>query len=199
MKFLVFTDLHEDKKGLKELAKRASQNDIDFVIATGDISNFGRGLRNVFETMNKVGKKFYAIPGNHEEGSDAMEQFAGEFEHCFNLHKRAVIIEDYVFLGYGGGGFAMEDAEFRKIARNWYGKYKGKKIVLLTHGPPFNTNLDKLEQGHVGSIDYRKFIERIQPKLAISGHLHETVGAVDKIGPTKLINPGWDGMVIELK
>jgi len=199
MKFLVFTDLHEDKKGLKELAKCASQDDIDFVVATGDISNFGRGLRNVFETMNKTGKKFFAIPGNHEEGSDAMELFAGEFEHCFNLHKRAVKIEDYIFLGYGGGGFASEDAEFRKIARDWYGKYNGKKIVLLTHGPPFNTKLDKLKQGHVGNKDYRKFIERIHPKLAISGHLHETVGFVDKIDSTKVINPGWDGMVIELK
>ena len=86
------------------------------------------------------------------------------------------------------------DLKFRSLD-----EFKGKKIVLLTHGPPFNTKLDKLEVGHVGSVDYRKFIERIHPKLAISGHLHETVGKVDKIGSTKCINPGWDGMVIELK
>ena len=93
----------------------------------------------------------------------------------------------------------MQDAEFRKISRDWYGKYKDKKIVLVTHQPPYGTKLDRLGQRHVGNEDYRKFIERIEPKVAISGHLHETVGLSDSIGKTKIVNPGWDGMVVELK
>ena len=58
--------------------------------------------------------------------------------------------------------------------------------------------LDLLEMGHVGNKDYLKFIRRMKPKLAISGHLHETVGVMDKIDKTQIVNPGWDGMVIEL-
>ncbi len=104
-----------------------------------------------------------------------------------------------MFLGYGGGGFAMEDPLFRKIAREWYGHYNGRKIVLVTHGPPFSTTLDLLGERHVGNRDYRKFIERIKPKLVIAGHLHETAGKTDMIGKTRLVNPGWEGMVIELK
>ena len=102
-------------------------------------------------------------------------------------------------MGYGGGGFNQEDGTFRKIARNWYGEYKDEKVVLLLHGPPLGTNVDLLNNRYVGNKDYRAFIERIKPKLVLCGHLHETAGVVDTIGATKVANPGWDGMVIELK
>ena len=197
MKLLTFTDLHDDKQKLKELVKRASKSDIDFIICAGDISNFGSGLRSNLEAFDKIGKKFYFIPGNHEEGLDS-EKFMRGLKNCIDFHKEAIEMDDYVFLGYGGGGFSQQDPIFRKIARKWYGDYKGKKIVLVTHGPPVDTTIDDLSGHHVGSIDYRKFIERIQPRLVICGHLHDTVGETDTIGKTKLIHPGWDGMIIEL-
>ena len=197
MKFLTFTDLHEDKEVLKELAGRASKPDIDFVICCGDISTFGNGLKYNLQKLNSLGKKVYVIPGNHEEGTDFGVVMA-EFPNLINLDHGAAVVGDYVFLGHGGGGFTLLDASFRKIAREWYGKYNGKKIVLVTHQPPYGTKLDKLRQGYVGNKDYTAFILRIKPKLALSGHLHETVGLVDVLGETKIANPGWEGMVIEL-
>ncbi len=199
MKFLVFTDIHENRQVLKDLVQRAKGKDINFVICTGDFSNFGHGIHVVFRAFEELGKKFIVIPGNHEEKEGFLDDAISRYSHCINLHDRTMDIDDYLFLGHGGGGFSPEDVAFRKIAREWYGKYNGKKIVLLTHGPPFGTALDLIGPRHVGNYDYRKFIERIKPKLAISGHLHETVGKQDTIGPTRLVNPGWDGMVIELK
>lgn len=199
MKFLVFTDIHENRKVLPELVKRAQQDDIHFVICTGDFSTFGRGADIVLKTFNDLGKKFIVIPGNHEDKEGWLDQAVRPFSHCLNLHNRAMEIDDYLFLGYGGDGFAMEDAVFRKISRGWYGKYNGKKMVLLTHGPPFGTTLDRIGNRHVGNKDYRNFIERIKPRLALSGHLHETFGAIDQIGSTKCVNSGKEGVVIELK
>ncbi|MBI2666244.1 metallophosphoesterase [Candidatus Woesearchaeota archaeon] len=198
MKFLAFTDIHQDKKVFAALLSRAQQEDIDFVLCAGDFSTFGRGAALVLEAFQKLGKKLYLIPGNHEEGQ-GWDELIAKFPGCVNLHLQAVEIGKYVFLGYGGGGFAQEDERFRKIARTWYGLYQEKKIVLVTHGPPLGTQLDLLDDRHVGNKDYRAFILRINPKLAISGHLHETVGVTDKLGETQLVNPGWDGMVIELK
>lgn len=198
MKFLTFVDIHEDAQILKELVKRAAHDDIDFVLCAGDFTTFGRGLKTFLKAFDKIGKKLYLIPGNHEEREGLLDIVA-EFPHAVNLHKNAVKINGYVFLGYGGGGFAQEDLQFRKLARQWYGKYKGQKMVLVTHGPPFGTTLDLLGNKHVGNIDYHKWIERLEPKLVIAGHLHETAGATDVIGKTKLVNPGWEGMVIELK
>ncbi len=199
MKFLVFTDIHENRKVLQELVQRAQQKDIHFVICTGDFSTFGRGADLVLKVFNDLGKKFIVIPGNHEDKEGWLDQAVRPFSNCINLHCRFMKIDDYLFLGYGGDGFAMEDAPFRKIAREWYGKYNGQKIVLLTHGPPFGTALDRLGNRHVGNRDYRNFIERIKPRLALSGHLHETFGAIDMIGGTKCVNSGKEGMVVELK
>ena len=181
MKFLTFTDLHENKDGLKALVKRAAESDIDFVVCAGDISSFGRGLRTVLKAFNELGKPFYVVPGNHEEG-EGFDAVVQEFKHCISLDRKAMMVGEYVFLGYGGGGFAMKDQEFRKIARFWYGKFNGQKIVLLTHQPPFETKLDALHNRHVGNEDFRDFILRIKPKLVVSGHLHETVGEVDSMG-----------------
>ena len=198
MKFLTFVDIHEDVHLLKELLKRAAEPDIDFIICAGDFTSFGRGIIRFLKEFEKVGKKLYLIPGNHEEREGLLD-ITAQFSNVVNLHTKAVKINGYIFLGYGGGGFANEDAQFRTLARQWYGKYKGQKIVLVTHGPPLGTTLDRLGNKHVGNIDYRQWIERLQPKLVIAGHLHETAGATDKIGKTKLVNPGWEGMVIELK
>ncbi len=197
MKFLAFTDLHEDKEMLNQLVKRAAKEDIDFVVCCGDISTFGNGLQYNLKKFNSLEKPVYLVPGNHEEGAE----FAGivaRYPNIINLDKNAKVVGDYIFLGYGGGGFTLQDPTFRKIAREWYGKYNGKKIVLITHQPPFGTKLDWFGQRHVGNKDYTNFILRVKPKLAISGHLHETVGLVDAIEGTKIANPGWEGMVIGL-
>jgi Icc-related predicted phosphoesterase len=198
MKFLAFTDLHGDKDFLKQLVQRAKDEEIDFVVCAGDLSVFGQGLKMVLKEFSQLGKKLYLIPGNHED-QEALEEAVKGYSGCVNFHGKAVKEKDYVFLGYGGNGFTVEDGEFRRIAREWYGKYNGQKLVLVTHGPPQGTKLDKVNNGYVGNVDYRRFIERVQPKLVISGHIHENAGAVDVIGKVKYVNPGWGGMVIELK
>ena len=180
------------------MLKRAKEDDIDFVVCCGDFSQFGHGIIEFLTLFNEIGKKIYLIPGNHEEMETLFDDALVSFDNCISLHKKVQKIGDYYFLGYGGGGFSQEDADFRKVSREWYGKYRGKKIVLVTHQPPLGTKLDLLENRHIGNKDYYKFIKRIQPKVAISGHLHETMGEVDRIGKTRIINPCWEGMVIEL-
>lgn len=199
MKFLAFTDLHQDKKFLSKLVSRAEEKDIDFVVCAGDISIFGKGLSDVLKAFDKVNKKFYFIPGNHEEHITDIDKILAKFSNCLNLHKKSLEIGEYIFCGYGGGGFTQEDAGFRKVSREWYSRYNGRKIVLVTHQPPFGVKVDLLEKRHVGNIDYRRFIERIKPKLVICGHLHETAGQQDQLENTKIVNPGWEGMVVELK
>ncbi|MEK6938456.1 MAG: metallophosphoesterase [Nanoarchaeota archaeon] len=44
MKFLAFVDLHEDRKVLQKLLERAKQEDIDFLVCAGDLSQFGHNL-----------------------------------------------------------------------------------------------------------------------------------------------------------
>ncbi len=69
--------------------------------------------------------------------------------------------------------------------------------ILLTHCPPFRTNLDKMMLGkHVGSLAVREFIEATQPALSLHGHIHEsplmTGSYRDRLGDTVCVNPGQD-------
>lgn len=197
MKFLTFVDVHADRKYVNKLVARAKKKDVDFIICAGDFTQFGRGLHSILNKFKSCKKTMYLVPGNHESDRMFKEQLT-KHPFCVNLHKQALTVGDYIFVGFGEGGFVQQEPEFRKIARQWYNDYNGKKIVFITHGPPYGTKLDLLEKKHVGNHDYRKFIERIKPKVAISGHLHETANQVDTIGKTKVINPGWEGMVVEL-
>ncbi len=198
MKFLAFVDTHQDKKVLKKLYDRAGKPDIDFLVCGGDLSIFGRGLRESLDLLNSLGKKVYFIPGNHEENLPKLPELISSFSNIVDLHGKAFEIGNYIFCGYGGNGFSKQDATFRTLARRWYGQFKGKKMVLVLHGPPEGTKVDLLDHKFMGNYDYRMFIERIEPKIVLCGHFHETAGVIDTIGKTKVVNPGWEGMVIEL-
>ena len=56
--------------------------------------------------------------------------------------------------------------------------------VLITHGPPWGV-LDRTEDGsHVGCEDLSRQVQRIQPKLHVFGHIHESNGRVEHEGTT---------------
>jgi Icc-related predicted phosphoesterase len=62
--------------------------------------------------------------------------------------------------------------------------------AVLTHVPPHGTRLDRtMLFQHVGSAALRAFVERTQPALVISGHVHEARGA-EQIGRTTAVNCG---------
>src|SRR3990167_6975870 len=73
-----------------------------------------------------------------------------------------------------------------------------KKIIIVTHAPPYKTKLDKLVEGHCGNKSIRHFVERNKIDLLICGHLHENFGKEDKIKRTKCINPGPFGKIVRV-
>lgn len=71
----------------------------------------------------------------------------------------------------------------------------GRKLVAVIHAPPWNTGLDVMADGsHVGSRAIRRYLQRLQPCLALHGHIHEAPSAsgtwIEHLGPTVCINPG---------
>jgi Icc-related predicted phosphoesterase len=69
--------------------------------------------------------------------------------------------------------------------------------ILVTHCPPYGSNLDKMMLGkHVGSVAVREFIEATQPAISLHGHIHEsplmTGSYRDQLGATVSVNPGQD-------
>lgn len=72
------------------------------------------------------------------------------------------------------------------------------EAIWVCHSPPRDTRCDLTGAGrHVGSRALRAFVERCQPPLVLSGHIHESprVSASwrDLIGRTAIVNPGQFG------
>jgi Icc-related predicted phosphoesterase len=72
------------------------------------------------------------------------------------------------------------------------------ETVFVLHSPPRGTNCDlTAARVHVGSRAIRAFLERHQPPLALSGHIHESARVSgsyrDAIGDTLTVNPGQFG------
>jgi len=76
----------------------------------------------------------------------------------------------------------------------------GPETLYVLHSPPRDTHCDLIgARVHVGSRAIRTFIERRQPPLVLSGHIHESPrvsGAWrDRVGRTVVVNPGQFGTV----
>lgn len=201
MKLLAFTDIHGSVPALKRIEQKVKTQNPDLLVCAGDISIFEHGIVGIMRRLNKLNKKIVIINGNHEDASTFIK-YSKLFKNISFIHKKHFTAGNVLFLGYGGGGFSAVDREFEKISRTKFKKIiksnKGKKIILVTHAPPYRTMLDKLAHGHSGNKSIRHFIEKNKVDLLICGHLHENFGREDKIGKTKVINPGPFGKIIEV-
>lgn len=77
-------------------------------------------------------------------------------------------------------------------------KAPAERTVFVFHSPARDTACDRIASGaHVGSRAIRRFLERHQPPLLLSGHIHEAprVSSAyrDAIGRTVVVNPGQFG------
>ncbi len=80
------------------------------------------------------------------------------------------------------------------------GARAGGEALYVLHSPPRDTRCDMVgARVHVGSRAIRAFVERLQPPLVLSGHIHESArvsGAWrDRVGRSIVVNPGQFGTV----
>jgi Icc-related predicted phosphoesterase len=195
MKILAFCDIHEDYGYTEELLKKSK--DVDLILCAGDITVFGDNLDQAITFLDSFGKKVLCVHGNHESEHE-MKRLCEKTKNVKFIHEGVYFFEKLAVIGYGGGGFSKEDDGFSRIEKKFgeivvnYGR-----SILLTHAPPYNTKIDEKDKDyHVGNKTFRRFIEKYQPSVAISGHIHETFRKVDKIGKTVLLNPGPGGAII---
>ena len=68
------------------------------------------------------------------------------------------------------------------------------RLIFMAHSPPFQTALDRTQNGAFGSRAIRAWIEQTQPYLTLHGHIHESPEVSgkfwDRIGSSLVVNPG---------
>ncbi|MGV8150554.1 MAG: metallophosphoesterase family protein [Candidatus Woesearchaeota archaeon] len=208
MKILFFTDTHGNTRQLNEVIEKS--HDAELIVCPGDLTIFENGLDEILRMLNAIGKPIIVLHGNHESYS-SMASISLRYKNIHFIHKSYYIYKDLIFLGYGGGGFAITDSGFDKVMDILMKEYERLckkdnvryRIILVTHAPPHGTMLDDMGDGrmewHVGCKNFTEFIKREQPIIAVSGHIHETFELQEKIGKTLIFNPGPRGRIIDMK
>ncbi|MHA1792553.1 MAG: metallophosphoesterase family protein [Promethearchaeota archaeon] len=187
-----------------------------FLIA-GDITLGAKSENHASKFFSKLhsffpsSKQVYFIPGNHDN-EFVSRKHDWTPENFKLLHDRWAIheveskyVEDsmkLLLLGFGGAtlglynNFAFTEDEIYTHLVYLFNQVECLRIkdevftVLLVHDPPFRTSLDINYNGeHVGSKSIRRIVERYQPEMLISGHIHESQ-SIDRIRRTILVNCG---------
>lgn len=199
-KIMVVADIHGEFEKFSKIVDKTKEHDFDLVICPGDFTdvfNTPEGYSQVditeliLQKLLSFGKPVFCVPGNHDP-YDTLDLLD---EYNVNIHGRVKKLKGLEFVGFGGAAtpfntkFEPTEEEIKETLDKRANDIKGK-FILVTHNPPFGTNLDKTETGeHVGSKSIRGFIEKNKPLLAISAHIHEA-GGIDKLGETTLFYPG---------
>lgn len=200
MKILAFVDLHGSESALRELKQKTKRENPELILCAGDISIFEQDLKSITKKLDRLNKPLLIIPGNHETES-ALRPLCNKSKNIKYIDKTYFIHKNYLFLGYELDSFSPIDINFKKTEKGFLkiiSKNKDKKLILINHAPPYNTNVDKLIEEHAGNKTIRNFIEKVKPDLVICGHLHENFGKRDRINNSIIINPGPFGEIIEV-
>ena len=197
MKILAFCDLHEDYGYAETLERKAK--DVDIIVCVGDITVFGDNLEQAVKFLDSFGKKVFCVHGNHES-EVKMKKLCDQTKNVIFIHKKVYVWEGVAFMGYGGGGFSSEEEGLIEVEEQFSEACSTyKKTVLITHAPPYETKIDMIHKDcHVGNRTLRRFIDKNQPLVVVSGHIHEAFRKTDKIKNSVLVNPGPDGAIIHI-
>jgi Icc-related predicted phosphoesterase len=198
VRILAFSDLHRDTKQAAELVDRSSEADV--VIAAGDFASVHEGLEEAIDALKPISVPTVLVPGNNET-EEALRAACEGWDSATVLHGQGAEIDGAQFFGLGAGvpitpwdwSFDLDEEQAAQKLADC-----PEDAVLVVHSPP-KGHCDQSNAGdHLGSDAILAAIEEKQPMLAVCGHIHESWGAESEVGPTKVINLGPSGRLIEL-
>lgn len=195
-KILAAGDFHGDAKVTKQLAEKAAKEKVDLVVLTGDITS-PIETKNLLKPFLEKGERVVFVPGNWD--STETINFLSQLYGIKNVGDRYVKYDNVGIFGIGSPDWQMELDEkkaYEKLKKD-FDKIKDlEKKILVSHLHAAGTKSEF--SGVPGSLALRKAIERFQPDVFLSGHIHEGEGLYEKIGKTRVFNVGRKGTIIEL-
>lgn len=201
MKIAVISDIHGEKEKIGLLKEKCG--DFDAVLFAGDFAKFEHeetGLP-VLECLVQNFESLFAVLGNCDNPG-----FLPEIENAgISVEKNLSFFEGLAVSGSGGGSKFTGTTPFERTDEELASDFSilesadenirdddgtCSSLILIMHNPPKDTKCDVVADNvHVGSASLRKIIEKFQPVLAVTGHIHESRG-IDTVGATTVINPG---------
>lgn len=201
MKLLLFSDVHRDMDACRRLVIRADKGGVDVAVGAGDLAVMRRGLDEVVAELRPLPAPTVLVPGNGESEAE-LEAACEGWDDAHVLHGSGVEIDGVPFWGLGGGvpvtpfghwSWDLEEDEARELLA---GCPEG--AVLVTHSPP-RGHVDVSSRGEsLGSRAVLETVERARPRLVVCGHIHDAWGQESRVGPTRIVNAGPEGVMVEV-
>ena len=195
MKIVAFSDFHGSSTAVEKAADATAETGAELMLIAGDLAFHDVGSAfSILQRLSNSKVPIFFVPGNMDTPELTTAQNPGKFT-C--IHGRCERFGSFSFIGLGGAvqgpfqtPFESSEEEIYDILHKAVKACEEAKVVLLSHAPPKNTSVDLTRSGrHVGSSAVRRFIEEMEPILAVCGHIHEARG-IDRIGRTLVLNPG---------
>ncbi len=189
MKILAFSDLHLARARAAEIV--AASAEADLVIGAGDFCNHRAGLDEAMEMLSGIVAPIVAVPGNAESLD---ELAAAALPNMTVLHGTGTTQGVLSLFGLGYGvpvtPFGDWSCDLSNAEAETLLAACESADILVLHSPPKGVaDLTSLDMS-VGSTAIRDAIERIQPKLALCGHIHDSWGVTGRICATQVVNLG---------
>jgi uncharacterized protein len=197
MRLLAFSDLHRDRRRAERLVELAA--DADVVIGAGDFASMRLGLMSTIDALRPITAPTILVPGNNETDT-ALWRACGGWESATVLHGAATTVGEVEFFGLGGGvpptpfpwSFDLSEEDAGAKLRDC-----PPGAVLVVHSPP-KGHVDRAFGRNLGSRAILEAIEQKRPPVAVCGHIHQAQGQESRIGATRVVNAGPDGVWLEV-
>lgn len=194
-RLLLCSDIHGDYAAVERML--ASNAGIDGMIIAGDLTTRGTPEEARTALRSFVAKSRVAIVAGNMDPHPLENIFA---EEAHFVDGRSVWWDDIAIFGVSGSPPTPmrtpyeigEDDIMARAERGWSNATQARWRIFVPHAPPANTTLDRIGSGgkrHVGSTSVRAFIDRRQPDLVVSGHIHEARG-METLGRSIVVNCG---------
>ena len=199
IKILAIGDIHGDERVIKNLSKRAKEENVDLVILAGDLTFEEQSVKNIVGPFIKEKKQVLLIPGNHE--SVATADFLAEmYSNTKNIHGDSFTMGNVGIFGAGGADIGIHqigESEIFELLKKGNEKVKSlDKKIMVTHIHPYKSKSEF--SGFKGSKSVTKAIYEFEPDVAIFAHIHEAAGTEEKIGKTRAINVSRKEKIFEI-
>lgn len=191
-KKLVLEDLRSGEKAIREL----NALPVPVVSVVGNADHLGAKYNDQYSD-----EMWWPSEWNWY-GQDFFSRLIKKYKNIRRFDYSFVRFGTYVFIGARGGtspGQVKSNSykKHKKILDGLFRRFRGDKIIFVSHNAPYNTKLDKISMNagnkaagkHYGSKLIRRVIDSWQPLVHIGGHIHEGRG-LDRLGKTICINIG---------
>lgn len=193
-RILAFSDVHQARNRAAALV--AESANADLVIGAGDFCNMRTALPDALRMFAGIAAPFALVPGNAESAEELATAAAPGWSV---MHGSGATLCGLSLFGLGYGvpvtPFGDWSCDLDEASAAALLATCTQADILVTHSPPKGMADITSTGASVGSTAIRAAIERLQPKLALCGHIHDSWGQQGTIGTTRVVNlgptPNW--------